>query len=348
MRCRGTPRRVTAMPPLPTPRGSVSDRLIDVLRRRPGHAPVLPEPGDQMDPWGDDLQLTLYLAFELRYRGFAGVDPAWELEPGVVALTRALADTFLDAVRDEVGPVDVATPDGVRAALVTLASGDGPSLSRWIDEQGTLGHLREFAVHRSAYQLKEADPHSLALPRLPAGRAKAAFVEIQADEYGGGVPGESHQELFAGTLRSLGLDDRYGAYLDVVPAPTLATVNLLTAFGGTRALVGACVGHLALFEMTSVGPMGRYARAMRRLSGDAGARFYDVHVLADQHHQRLALDQMVVPFVEDDPEQAPAVVFGARALATVEGRFTAHVLERWRRGTSSLRRPLAPSAEVAA
>lgn len=46
-------------------------------------------------------------------------------------------------------------------------------------------------MHRSAYQLKEADPHSFALPRVPAGRAKAAFVEIQADEYGGGVPGAS-------------------------------------------------------------------------------------------------------------------------------------------------------------
>lgn len=341
---------MTAIPPLPTARGPLSERLIDVLRRRPGHAPGLPEPREPVDPWGDDLQLTLYLVFELRYRGFAGVDPAWELEPGVVALTHALGDAFLAAVRDEVGPVDVTTPGGVRAALVALASGDGPSLSRWIDEHGALGHLRELAVHRSAYQLKEADPHSLALPRLPAGRAKAAFVEIQADEYGGGVPGESHQELFAGTLRSLGLDDRYGAYLDLLPAPTLATVNLLTVLGGTRALVGACVGHLALFEMTSVGPMSRYARAVRRLTGsDDGARFYDVHVLADQHHQRLALDQMVVPFVEDDPGQAPTVVFGARALASVEGRFTAHVLERWRRGSSSLRRPLAPSgAGVAA
>jgi hypothetical protein len=341
---------VTPLPPLPTPRGPLSDRLIGALAREPGHAGGLSDGTDVADPWGDDLQLTLYVAFELRYRGFAGVDPAWELDPDVLALTRALGDAFLSAVGDEIGPVEVSTPVEVRDALVALASGEGPSLSRWIDEQGTLDHLREFAVHRSAYQLKEADPHTFALPRLPAGRAKAAFVEIQADEYGGGVPGASHQELFAGTLRALGLDDRYGAHLDLVPAPTLATVNLLSAFGERRALLGACVGHLALFEMTSVGPMDRYARAVRRLAGsDAGARFYDVHVLADQHHQRLALDQMVVPFVEDDPAHAPTVVFGARALAVVEGRFTSHLLECWRRGASSLCRPLAPAgADVAA
>lgn len=29
----------------------------------------------------DDLQLALYLCYELHYRGFAGVDPAWEWSP---------------------------------------------------------------------------------------------------------------------------------------------------------------------------------------------------------------------------------------------------------------------------
>ena len=102
--------------------------------------------------------------------------------------------------------------------------------------------------------------------------------------------------------------------------------------------------------MTSVGPIGPLRPCAAPAGGcDAGARFYDEHVLADQHHQRLALDQMVVPFVEDDPAHAPTVVFGARALAVVEGRFTSHLLECWRRGASSLRRPLAPAgADVAA
>ena len=51
-------------------------------------------------------------------------------------------------------------------------------------------------MHRSAYQLKEADPHSWALPRL-SGPPKAALVEVQADEYGGGRPERIHAELFA-------------------------------------------------------------------------------------------------------------------------------------------------------
>ena len=55
-------------------------------------------------------------------------------------------------------------------------------------------------LHRSAYQLKEADPHSFALPRL-WGPPKAAMVTIQADEYGGGRPERIHAQLFADAMR---------------------------------------------------------------------------------------------------------------------------------------------------
>lgn len=336
----GTTASVTSGP-FPAPRGPLSTNLLARLRGAPGGGPWRLDAVEGADPWGEDLQLALYAAFELRYRGIDGVDPAWEADPGLFAVTTAMGERFLDAVRQVVGPAEVTGPAATVEALTAAATGGGPSLSRWVAEWGTLEHLREFAVHRSAYQLKEADPHSLALPRLPAGRAKAAFVQIQSDEYGNGRPGQSHQELFAATLRALDLDDRYGAYVDLLPGPTLATVNLVTLLGTSRALVGACVGHLALFEMTSVEPMGRYARAVRRLTGhDAAARFYDVHVVADQLHQRAALDDLVVPFVEDDPARAADVVFGARALAAVEARFTAHLLRGWARGRTSLHAPL--------
>ena len=67
----------------------------------------------------------------------------------------------------------------------------------------------EFLIHRSTYQLKEADPHSWAVPRL-AGRPKEALVEVQADEYGGGAAGRCTPPCRA-FVRALGLDDRYGA-----------------------------------------------------------------------------------------------------------------------------------------
>ena len=40
-----------------------------------------------------------------------------------------------------------------------VAADDGSSLSRFLQSRATVDQFREFVIHRSAYQLKEADPH---------------------------------------------------------------------------------------------------------------------------------------------------------------------------------------------
>ncbi len=211
------------------------------------------------------------------------------------------------------------------------------SSSEYMAERATLEQLLEFTVHRSAYQLKEADPHSWALPRL-AGAAKAALVEIQADEYGQGVQKDMHAELFALSMRELGLDDTYGAYLDLIPGPTLATVNLVSGFGLHRRWRGALIGHLAVFEMTSVEPMGRYSVALRRHGFGPWARlFYDTHVVADAHHQTVAVRGLAGGLVADEPELLGDVLFGAQAITMLEARLTRHLLHAWDAGRTSLR-----------
>src|SRR6185437_2894093 len=248
-------------------------------------------------------------------------------------LERAVEDELCKAL----GAIDIG-PEAVVDHLWQLAnSGDGPSLSAWVAVRGDGRHVRELAVHRSAYQLKEADPHTWAIPRL-TGEAKAAMVAIQADEYGHGDPSAAHAALFGHTLEALGLDRRPNAHLDLLPGVTLATTNLISFLGLHRRLRGALVGHLALFEMTSVGPMGRYAAALERLGlPPVARRFYDVHVEADALHQTVATDQMVAGLLRDEPHLAGDVVFGARALGLVEARFTRHVLDCWSTNRSSLR-----------
>ena len=147
-----------------------------------------------------------------------------------------------------------------------------------------------------------------------------------------------HANLFGQVMDELGLDPTYGAYIDLLPAVTLATCNLVTLFGLHRSWRGALVGHLALFEMCSVGPMARYSAAMRRLGlGAQATRFYDVHVEADERHQVVALELMVAGLLEEEPFLAGEVVFGARALAAVEGLFTASLLDAWAKGATALR-----------
>jgi hypothetical protein len=325
-------------PALPSPRGPLSAFLIETLQEEPHELMGAPAADD--DPLdGEDAALALYVCYELHYRGFAGVDESWEWEPSLLSLRRDLEGPFLERVRDLAGPVAV-TDDVATRLHEVLAEHEGPSLSTYMAEQATLAQLLEFTAHRSLYQLKEADPHSWALPRL-SGAAKAALVEIQADEYGQGVQKDMHSELFALSMREVGLDDRYGVYLDLVPGPTLATVNLVSFFGLHRRWRGALVGHLAVFEMTSVEPMGRYSVALRRHGFGPWARlFYDTHVVADAHHQSVAARELAGGLARDEPELTADILFGAQAITVVEGRFTRHLLDAWSAGTTSLRAPL--------
>jgi hypothetical protein len=325
---------------LPAPRGAVTDLLVDALPRPIAALPPAAPTSEE------DLQLALYLCYELHYRGLPGVDDRWEWEPSLLALRAALEREFEAALRR-----DVPAPTPRRAMDEELraieAADDGPSLSRHLERDGTLEQFLEFVAHRSAYQLKEADPHSWALPRLHGG-PKAAMVEIQADEYGGGDPRRIHAVLFARAMDALGLDSRYGAYVDRLPAVTLATVNLMSMFGLHRRLRGAIVGHLALFEMTSSVPNRRYANGLRRLGfdGDATA-FFDEHVVADAVHESVAAVDLAGGLARQDPSLAADILWGAAALAELDDRFARHLLGRWAEGRGSLLAPIEPPAAVA-
>lgn len=294
------------------------------------------------DPLGDDdLQLALYLCFELHYRSFPGVDPAWEWSPELLAVRAQLERAFLDALAAALGPSGPVDPLAVGDLLFELEAGDeGVSLSRHLEVEADIEEFREFVVHRSLYQLKESDPHSWAIPRL-TGAAKTALMEVQADEYGGGRPERMHSHLFAKAMRALGLDARENAYLARVPGTTLATVNLMSALGLRRDRRGALVGHLAMFEMTSALPNRRYGNGLRRLGFDGDATdFYDEHVEADAVHENIAAYDLAGGLARQEPEVAEDILFGARALLHLEDRFGRSLHGAWQEGESSLRTPL--------
>jgi hypothetical protein len=328
--------------------GPISELVAGLLSAPAG--PVDGDPAAELvpllaaveDPLGDDdLQLALYLCFELHYRGFDGVDPAWEWEPQLLAIRAALERAFLGALEASLPPAEPTEPSRLAEELFRLEAADeGVSLSRYLEAQADLEEFREFVVHRSLYQLKESDPHSWAIPRL-TGPAKTALLEVQSDEYGGGRPERMHSRLFAKTMRALDLDDRENAYHDRVPGETLATVNLMSAFGLRRERRGAIVGHLAMFEMTSSLPNRRYGNALRRLGFDEEATdFYDEHVEADAVHENIAAHDLAGGLARQEPELTDDILFGARALLYLEDRLGRAILASWQAGRPSLRHPL--------
>lgn len=289
----------------------------------------------------DDIQLALFVLFASSYGSIEQLAAELEWDTQLISARRLLEADLECALRAAVPvpPPPEPTVDAVARALFTLAADDsGPSLSRYVAKEATIEQVQELLIQRSVYTLREADPHSWAIPRLH-GRAKAALVEIQADEYGNGRPDRVHASLYAAAMSGAGLDDTYGAYIDAVPALTIASHNMMSMFGLNRRLVGAIVGHLAAFEMTSSIPSRFYGDGLRRLGlGGDVTQYFDEHVEADAVHEQIATRDLAGALAEDCPDLVPDIMFGAAACLAVDEWIAHDTLDAWDAGRSSLRR----------
>src|SRR3954471_17175715 len=328
---------------LPEPRGPLSEALASDLVTHAALSAETLEHADRVSSVAacaltdEDLQLSLALCYELHYRGFDDVADHWEWDPDLLRLRRPRERRHLTALQNLVGPVTGTTETIDRQLGAVIAADDGPSLSSYMAKTGTLEQWREYLTLRSVYHLKEGDPHTFAIPRL-SGRAKAAMVEIQADEYGGGSPQRMHSELFAGLMRNLDLDATYGALWNEAPAAAFASVNTMSLFGLHRRWRGAALGHLACVEMTSSEPSRRYSAGLRRLGFDERTTvFYDEHVEADAVHEQIASVDMCGSLVAEEPDLLPDVLFGAACSLAMDGVAARHLLGAWQAGRSSLR-----------
>ncbi|MEV6500835.1 iron-containing redox enzyme family protein [Streptomyces prunicolor] len=327
------PRDVTSREPsLPSARGRISAAIIEYLR----NTGPLPNDGaiSRAAPLGDDLQLALYICYELHYRGFADVHADREWDPDLLRVRAALEQPFLDTLRDA-ATVHQHADEALDDLLVEPVHGCG--VSHFLRDEGELWQVREYAAQRSLYHLKEADPHAWVLPRL-WGRAKAGMAAVEFDEFGGGRADRVHARLFAELMADLDLDTAYGHYLDATGAEALATVNLMSLLGLHRTLRGALVGHFAAVEITSSPGSRRLAQAMRRTgAGPAAEHFYDEHVEADAVHEQVVRRDVVAGLLEEEPHLDGDVAFGADATTYLEDRLAERLLDAWRAGESSLR-----------
>ncbi|MFP5347481.1 MAG: iron-containing redox enzyme family protein, partial [Actinomycetes bacterium] len=293
----------------------------------------------------EDAQLSLYLLYELHYGGFEGVDDRWEWSPELLAARAVLEDRFEQDLREQFSWQDVApTADELPAVLFELtapaSSPSGGGVASYVARQATLEQVAELLALRSVYQLKEADPHTWGIPRL-SGPVKAALVEIQLDEYGNGRFERMHSQLFARCLRSIGLSDEPNAYLEHVPAASLATVNAMSLFGLHRRLRGAACGFLAAFEMTSSLPCRRYVSGLQRLGlGEDATEFFDEHVEADAVHEQLAAHDLCGGLARQEPDLVVDILLGSAVCLGLDSRSGERILTAWSRGASALRMPL--------
>ena len=311
---------------LPRPRGPVSTAVISALRGDPSQPASLPEVPADADYLGHDVQLALYLCYELHYRGFRGVDDEWEWNTEMLGLRRPLERGFLSRIKESVEPGSSAT-DEMDALSVEPRAGTGPSW--FLRDAGTWSQMREYLANRSLCHLKEADPHAWAIPRL-TGQAKASFVAVEYDEYGAGRVDRMHQRLYLEAMHAAGMDTGYLAYLDDASPEMLAIVNVMSLFGLHRSLRGAVVGHFAATEITSSPGAARLVEALRRLEApEECVHFYAEHVEADAVHEQILRHDVVGSLIATQPELEADIVFGMRALSFLEDRFGDALMQRW-------------------
>jgi hypothetical protein len=316
---------------LPRPCGPVSSLMAELITGETASPPTVDWSG--LTALEDrDLQLALWTAYELSYRGFDEVDPRREWDPNVLALRAKIETRFESELRSATHERTEQVADGASIGdqvLELVRADDGPHLSAYLRRDATADEMRAFLRERSVQQLKESDPQSFLLPRLE-GAAKAALAEIQYDEYGAGRAENLHQTLYSRALEAVGLDPTYGAYVGEVSAATLASANVMSLFALNRRLRGAGLGHFAALEASSALPSRRIAAGLERLGmGPVAAAYFLEHVEADSVHEQVAARDLCGAFVANHPSLREDVVFGALSALHLDALSSAELLARW-------------------
>lgn len=286
---------------LPSPRGPMSREVQRILHGgRAVHTIDSPLPPGS--PHDADFQLALWMLNAAQVAVIDGVDAhdasslrarnlRWYLSRDFEARLRSLvpqpAEQPLRAVIDE------------RRGLARRPS-ETPEVAR------------DRFLGKAPYLAWEADPHTFALATIES-TLKRPLAEIQAGEYGVGH-GDTHATIFRSCVGELGLT--LHEVLECAPSEAYAFANSAWLFGGDHRLRGAAIGQLCMLEMDSVEPCRAAAVEWDRLAlPSAGRRWYDVHVLADADHAKIARDELIPAVEERAPHLLADACWGAAVTA---------------------------------
>lgn len=308
-------------PVLPPARGPLSLAVIELLTERAPRTHFAPveAPLRDSDPYGIDMQLALHICYELHYRGFAGVDPGWEWNPALLSLRAQFENEFLSAISHSVGVIE---PDsGVTAELTRLTALARTGPIEYLRSEGTWRQMQEYFIHRSLYRLRESDPQTWVVPRHCGCRESV------------------RQQSFAILMAKAGLDATYLAYLDRLPAQSLAVGNLMTLLGLHRAQRGAAAGFFAAAEASFAQTSRILLDAMRHVNAPAACtEFYRDYIENDAPREHSETHAAVSALALREPHLDHDVIFGIRAQQVLETMRAEHLVSSWSAGRSSLRR----------
>jgi hypothetical protein len=203
-------------------------------------------------------------------------------------------------------------------------------------ERATLEQMKEIVAQRSLFFLSEPDPWAMVIPSL-RGEAKAGLLDVLLDEYGWGRHDHMHSTVYENLMTALGLDTGFDAYLDRTAWQFLAVLNYQWMLARHRRLCRRMYGYIYLVEADSPDSMRDYLAAWDRLGiqDEAVRKFYDLHVTADEGHQQVALEEMIMPVVKAEPGAAADIARGVLEGRVLHHAFSTHLASCFAAGRSS-------------
>lgn len=215
---------------------------------------------------------------------------------------------------------------------------DGPSIGAYYRDHATLDQLKEVVAQRSLFFLKEPDPWAMVIPSL-RGRAKAGLVDLLLDEYGWGRHDQMHSTVYEVLMGKLGLETGYDHYAGRTAWQFLALMNFQAMLARHRRLCRHMYGYVFLVEAESPGAMRNYLAAYARagIEDPDVLSFYELHIDADEGHSDVALNEVILPVVREEPGAMAEIARGVVEGRWIEAGFSAHLHACFTAGRSSLR-----------
>jgi hypothetical protein len=203
-------------------------------------------------------------------------------------------------------------------------------------ERATLEQMKEIVAQRSLFFLKEPDPWAMVIPSL-RGEAKAGLLDVLLDEYGWGRHDHMHSTVYENLMGALGLETGFDAYFERTAWQFLAVLNYQWMLARHRRLCRRMYGYIYLVEADSPDSMRDYLAAWDRLGiqDEAVRKFYDLHVTADEGHQQVALQEMIMPVVRAEPGAARDIARGVLEGRVLHHAFSTHLAASFAAGRSS-------------
>jgi len=215
----------------------------------------------------------------------------------------------------------------VQEDLNVLPSKEGLFLR---NEISLAGYQRLLAI-TSLDGLVEASQLSRVLGGV-GNEVQLTLLKILWEEYGSGKLVRKHSSHFIKMLKTLGMETRPEAYLDLVPWAVLTNINHSFLLSERKQNYLRYVGGLLYIEVSAPFAFQNYKDAGERLGlEEDSTSYWSVHIKEDIRHGQWMLQDVVLPLLKQYEDRAWQVLLGYDQQKYISERAVKGIVESIRK-----------------